>query len=212
MAQMVEFSTKDNMVIIGDFYEADGSGAAALLLHMMPADRKSWVDFAASLEKVGLSSLAIDLRGHGESQGGPAGFKGFTDKEHQASIEDVEAAVLWLRGNGFEKIALVGASIGANLALWYLAERAGPEIKSAILLSPGLDYRGIKTEPPALKLAADKNIYIVSEMAEDAQKIFNLTKSGKKLKICKDRFHGTDILRENPDLEDELTRWVKKNI
>jgi len=213
MSQKVQFKTADGMNIVGDFYKSDKkTGLAALLLHMMPATRSSWDHFAEQLAGTGISSLAIDLRGHGESQGGPEGFKSFTDQEHQASMKDVEAGIWWLRDAGFKKIVFAGASIGANLALWRLAEGSDEEIKSAILLSPGLDYRGIKTEPLAQKLLPDKNIFIISEMAGDAQKIYDLTRAKKQIKIIKERYHGTDILRAHPDIEKELMKWAAKNV
>ena len=45
MSEVVNLNTKDGFEIIGDYYEAD-SDKGVLLLHMMPADRKSWIQFA----------------------------------------------------------------------------------------------------------------------------------------------------------------------
>ena len=48
-------------------------------------------------------------------------------------------------------IGLAGASIGANLALLDAAD--DPGVMSVALLSPGIDYRGLRTEAAMKKYA-----------------------------------------------------------
>src|SRR5207245_1856203 len=96
-----------------------------LLLHMMPAVKESWQELAKALNEAGLSALAIDFRGHGESvsksDGTRLNYKDFADEQQQAKILDVRGAMEWLRARGAQdsQIAVIGASIGANLALQY---------------------------------------------------------------------------------------------
>ena len=84
---------------------------------MMPETRSSWTSLSAELNKDGLATLAIDLRGHGESTRQSAvnsqqsetenkmDYKKFSDQEHQASRLDVDAAMNFLKSKGFaEKI------------------------------------------------------------------------------------------------------------
>ena len=141
--QTEHFTTKDGLTIVGDYYPGTGK-SGVLLLHMMPADRTSWQQLAGQLQENGFHVLAIDLRGHGQSTGGPNGYQAFSDAQHQQSIFDIESAVEFLRSKGIEKIHMGGASIGANLALQYASQHQ--EIASAMLLSPGLDYHGIHTD------------------------------------------------------------------
>ena len=64
-----------------------------------------------------ISSLAIDLRGHGESGGG----------EVAESFLDVQAALAWLKketGLPLGQTIVIGASIGANLAIQAAAAHA----------------------------------------------------------------------------------------
>ena len=60
MSKVVKLDTKDGFEIIGDYYEAD-SDKGVLLLHMMPADRKSWTKFAEKLQANNFKVLAIDI-------------------------------------------------------------------------------------------------------------------------------------------------------
>ena len=215
----IELKTEDGVKIAADFYPAkEKSAPAVVLLHMMPSTKESWKNFAKKLNKNGFQCLAIDLRGHGESEKGPEGFREFSDEEHQKSIYDVRAAVDFFisKGLGLEKIALAGASIGANLSLWFQAEN--PEIKASILLSPGLSYRGIDTEPFAKKINPDQSVYLAAGgendeySTETVRKLFNLLKSeNKQLKVFPSAGHGTSIFLEYPEFMDELAQWLKES-
>lgn len=217
MLQKINLKTSDNTNIAGDYYPVKEQNApAAVLLHMMPATKESWRDFAEKLNKNGFQALAIDLRGHGESDGGPNGFQKFSDREHQTSIKDVEAAVdfFTVQGLPLEKIFLIGASIGANLALQFQSEH--PEIKKSVLLSPGLNYRSIETEPAAGKITGNQAVFLAAGgendkySTETTQKLFNMLKSkNKELKILKNAGHGMDILKKEPPLANEIILWVQ---
>lgn len=225
MSQRVELKTKDNVAIVGDYYPSTSLGAGApakglLLLHMMPADRTSWRAFAEKMQAAGWHALAIDLRGHGQSQGGPSGYKSFSDTEHQASRWDVEAGVEFLKealrqSSGYKgEIYLGGASIGANLALQYLAEH--PEVKAAFLLSPGLDYRGVKTEAAAGSLKSGQSIFYIasrddSHSADTIQRLYDITPAGvrKEIKFFETAGHGTTIFEREPQFMATMVRWLQ---
>lgn len=217
--EKISFITLDSVKIAADYYPASGQ-KAMVLLHMMPAAKESWQDFANRLAEAGIASIAIDLRGHGESQGGPDGYKSFSDEEHQSSINDVAAAVEFLKNKGFaeENTSLAGASIGANLALQFLFQH--PQIKAAVLLSPGYDYRGVITPPWARSLQAGQAVYYAAA-TEDmrssgntaagmSQGLYDLTppEVKKELKIFEGGEHGTDIFVSHPSLADEIINWL----
>lgn len=205
--------TSDGASIAYDFYPAPRPKGWLLLIHMMPADKRSWDDFAAATEKRGYVSLAIDLRGHGESEGGPEGYKKFSDDDHQKSILDLDAAVDFLKKQGAapEKIFLVGASIGANLALWYLAEH--PEIKVGVLLSAGLNYRGIETEPLVKKLSPSQAILFMSAKDDPSmnQRLFEAIPESvkKEIIVFETGGHGTEFLKKAEKL---IHSWIADNL
>lgn len=220
MPERVTLKTQDGITLVGDYYAPAGSSAKGLLLlHMMPAVRQSWQAFAEILETAGWQVLAIDLRGHGESAGGPDGYKQFSDAEHQASRLDVEAGAEFLKstlrlGSGQEgTLSLGGASIGANLALQFLAGH--PEAKAAFLLSPGLNYRGVVTESAAKSLAPGQAVYYAAS-ADDAASadavgsLFAIAPAGvkKDAKIFKTAGHGTTIFKHEPTFMNEIAAWL----
>ena len=61
----ITLTTKDGMEIHGLYREVNQSQKAVLLLHMMPATKESWDGFATALQEKGITTLAIDERGHG---------------------------------------------------------------------------------------------------------------------------------------------------
>lgn len=225
--EKIILKTSDNKEIIGNYLEVSGAKGVGLLLHMMPSTKESWKEFDEELAKAGFSSLAIDLRGHGESTGGPEGFIQFSDKENQDSILDVETAIDFLikKGVSKEKIFLVGASIGANLSLQY--QKENPPIKATILLSPGLNYRGILGGEIAKDLKNDQTFFVSGSehdcgyqntdgVSSDkcasgmAKEIFENTPSlNKQIKIFSNSAHGTTILLRNEGFSKELISWLE---
>lgn len=216
MPEKIEFTTEDGVKIIGDYYAAKNSKLSVILLHMMPADRSSWRELAEILRINNIQSLAIDLRGHGESvdkKGEKINYKNFSDKEHQESINDVESAAKFLieKGATPNKIILIGASIGANLSLHYLSEHS--KIPMAVLLSPGLDYHGIKTDILVKKLAPNQKILIIASVedrysTESAGELQLLVPENSEIKICNNLGHGTRMFEKNPELMNEVLNWI----
>jgi len=208
------FTTKDGRTIVGDYYEGSGK-SGVLLLHMMPADRTSWRALAGKLQENGFHVLAIDLRGHGESTGGPNGYRTFSDAEHQQSLFDLESAVEFLHTKEITKLHLGGASIGANLALQYAAQH--PEVESVILLSPGLDYHGIhgdiwidnlKPAQALLLAASDNDVYSFASVKALYDQSSNLPK--REVKLLTEAGHGTSMFDKYPSFIDEVVEWLKK--
>lgn len=210
--------TKDSKKIAANLYEVKKPIGWLVLVHMMPATKESWNGLAEELAGLGYESLVIDLRGHGESGGGPSGYLDFSDVEHQAGILDVEAGVEFLKSRGAkpENLALAGASIGANLSLQYLAEH--PEVRGAILLSAGLNYRGVVTEPMAKKVKPGQKVLLVSSEDDGRNVSMNQTllKSfpenvKKELIIYKKSGHGTTMFSggEKPDLKEKIIAFLK---
>lgn len=186
----------------------------AVLVHMMPATRGSFENFAQQLAAAGLHTLAIDLRGHGDSAGGD--YQNFTNEQHQKAIFDVLAAVDFLKKQNTEMmIGFVGASIGGSLSLQYCA--ANPA-QFLVLLSPGLQYREIETGRMVIILPEELPVYFVSALDDgrvegnsaQTETLFNACSSlNKQIKIFPEGGHGTEIIARNPDFAKELVEWIR---
>ncbi len=223
--QQVSFITQDRVTIVGDFYaptiQLEGEPRAVLLLHMMPVTKESFQEFAIKLQENGFYGLAIDLRGHGASvnqEGLILDYNTFSDENNQASMKDIKAAIEFLQKKNLKVHAIVGASIGANLALWY--QSANSEIAKSVLLSAGFDYRGIKTRPLVLLLENSQGIYFaggnqdVRSTSENAGQIAQILYDSvqvqnKKVDILETSTHGTDMFNFDPQLSDRIIGWLK---
>ena len=216
----VRFLTEDNVTIVGEHRPGPAGGPAALLLHMMPATKESWDGLQTALAGRGLTTLAIDLRGHGESVVGPSGapldFKKFTDEEQQAKMFDVDAAMRWLaeQGTPASRTAVVGASIGANLAIVF--EGAHGEVPAAVALSPGLDYRGVATEAAAKALPREQKLLLAASDEDE----YAFMSVGKLAEACghaevqklSAAGHGTKMFETHPEFMAYVAEWIVRNL
>lgn len=212
--ETVTFTTSDEWEIYATYRNAGEGKPAAVLLHMMPADRHSYDDFGSRLAAAGFNVLALDSRGHGESlkhAGKVERYTGFGDKEHASSGADVAAAKTFLaeRGADTSRTVIVGASIGANVALAYAA--ADADVRALVLLSPGLNYHGVATAD-AMSAYGDRPAYLVaseedSYSADSAGKLHEIA-GHAQLEIFEEAGHGTDILKAEPSFADTLVAWL----
>ncbi|MFH0972073.1 MAG: alpha/beta fold hydrolase [Candidatus Micrarchaeota archaeon] len=201
----MELKTSDNFKIAATYYKAQKDTMdSIILLHMLGRNRNDWADLAQKL-KANYDVLAIDFRGHGESDGD---LDSFTAADFNKFMLDVRAAANHLDGKGKKVVAIIGASIGANIALNYAAEN---NIERAVLLSPGMDYRGVKTEESARKYVG-KILFAASEddsySASSTRKLYEMTLAKKQLKIYQSAGHGTGMFAST-DLDVMISSWLK---
>jgi alpha-beta hydrolase superfamily lysophospholipase len=219
--EKISFVTDDGVNIKGLFLRPAGDAVGvAVLLHMMPATKESWLPLMSRLAALGVASLAIDLRGHGESVEGPDGrldYKLFEEKDHRAKIHDVEAAARWLAEagvSGGERPVVVGASIGANLAIAFAADH--PKVPGAAALSPGLDYRGVTTPDKVGRFRPQQGLFLAAseedELSFRTDRELAMLKPDSALKEYRGAGHGTGLWIRRPELLDELASWIAERL
>lgn len=224
--QKVSFLTDDGVLIVGTYYSPPSSShqttpKAVILLHMLSRNRNDWNTFASTLSNRsnGFDVLSIDLRGHGDSinqNGNTISFQSFAPTDFNKMILDIKAAKHFLvtqKNIPHNNIAIVGASIGANVGLKYAA--SDPSIKAVVLLSPGLDYKGVTTSDSIRKYT--NPIYIVTAgrdpiAGNDPQMLCNMINCGNHLMVYQDsNTHGTDMFSDsslNPPLDKLIISWL----
>ena len=218
----------DSVNIFADWSRKTGSAKAALLIHGRSKDHVDWQDLHKVLEEKGWSTLAIDLRGHGKSEGPPPDksrrFDQFDD--YHSMMFDVAAAADFVRGqlSPFDaaqggtssySLAIVGSSIGANLAIGYAADHF--EVKATALLSPGVSYYGLRGDdylyqyhrPLAIFTAKDDHTYAE---AQKLLKIPGLDKNKLWYQEYETGGHGREILRNHPESIPQLVDWLEKSV
>lgn len=205
----VDLKAEDNVDIKATFYKGKNDMPSIILVHMLGRTRNDWNDFAISLQSLGYNVISIDLRGHGESS---SNWRLFSAADFNNMVLDVKSSKEFLIKNSVgNKIAIIGASIGANIALNYAAQDVS--IKTIILLSPGLDYRGVKTDAaiiqfknPILIAASDDDSY-----AAESSKTLNSLSKNSSLKIYNGSLHGTNLFGKT-DADKIVVDWLKSNL
>jgi pimeloyl-ACP methyl ester carboxylesterase len=216
--QKVSFVTKDGVTIVANYYPNKSAKFAGILVHMRPKTKESFDDLAKFLQNQGYALLAIDLRGHGESTESVKGkldYNKFSEEEEKESINDLVSASLFLEKEGYPKDRqfLIGASIGANLSFQFLSEN--PQVKAIVLLSPGLNYRGVILEN-FKKEGLGEKIFVISSLDDEPAYI-----AGRTLKVWYPNLnylelpsggHGTNLFNSYSDLYEKILVWLREKL
>ena len=179
-----------------------------ILIHMLHGDQTQWNDFPAKLSEAGYAVLSIDLRGHGGSGG---------EVDWDLAIKDLQQ--VWYEFSSKEEIdqsrtAFIGASIGANLSL--IASTNEPLVRTAVLLSPGLSYAGVETDP-AMEDFGDRPVLIVASnddtyAANSSKGLADMAPGESNLVMYQDAGHGTLMFRSEPELAQIVIGWLDQNL
>jgi alpha-beta hydrolase superfamily lysophospholipase len=203
--QPLVIAAPDGTSLSASFYPPVSQPApGVLLLHMLGGRKDDWDTFARELQKQGFAALALDLRGHGQS-GGTADWA-----KAPGDVKAAWAAMIGRPEVDGKRSAIVGASIGANLALIVGANNG--DVAAVAALWPGLDFHGLQPAPvlpnfgqrPVFFLASQDDGYSydsVKQMAgrAPAGEAYYFSTAG----------HGTAMLQD-PALAPLLIDWLQR--
>lgn len=147
--QPVNFSTQDGVTLAGTLF--GGGPAGVVLAHMFPTDQTSWHPFARQLAAEGFRALAFDFRGYGRSGG---------TRQIDVIDRDVRAAAAFLRGQGVQRLALVGASMGGTAAIKVAAQDGA---QALVVISSPQAFRGLTASGAELARLRVPSLWISSE-------------------------------------------------
>ncbi|MEK7858952.1 MAG: alpha/beta fold hydrolase [Elusimicrobiota bacterium] len=198
----VRFKTPDGWTLAASYRKPAKGKPVAVLIHGVAAGKGEWDAFAAELWTRGYGTLAIDLRGHGDSIQGPSGTSDFHSFDRTGdwprAQADLEAALAYLQTRGLKRrrVGLIGASIGANLA-------SKVEAPWLILLSPGRDYRGVTLADPRGRKA------LVCASKTDAY-AYETTRASSGKTLYAENGHGVQMFSDGEFLKG-LLAWLEAN-
>lgn len=207
----VTFPSLDGTSLSGEFFEASSRPApAVVLVHMLTRSKADWGGLPDRLQEAGITALTFDLRGHGGSSGSPQLLA--------EMVQDVRAATQWLaarQGVRPGSIALVGASLGASLSL--LAAVELPAVRAIALLSPSLDYRGLRTDLGLVKRLGGRAMWFAASsedpLALRTLKDFSADHTGPREQIISSTVaHGTALLERDPEVGRALVDWLRRSL
>lgn len=212
--QNVSLHTEDGITLLATLYLPAKPGPAVILLHMQTRSRDDYQALAGRLTEAGFAALALDFRGHGASDPPPPGTE---PRELSRMTLDIKAARAYLASRSDivqGRVGLVGASIGANLAIVYAG--TDPSVRSLALLSAGLDYRGLRTEAAMTKLGGRAALLVASDedsyAANSARRLAKQEGGSRELRLLSGAGHGTVMLNRQTDLPAALVDWFRRTL
>lgn len=133
----IEFAGAEGNRLVADLW--DGHGQPVLFLHGGGQTRRAWDATARRVAESGMRAIAVDLRGHGESEWVPSGNYSFADYG-----ADAVALVRQTKERFHATPAAVGASLG-GLSMLIAETRNGPLLDSLVLvdITPRMDPEGV---------------------------------------------------------------------
>ncbi len=210
----IVLTTEDLVKIAATFYETT-SEKAVILVHMYGATRQSWKEFATFLQAKDYQVIAIDLRGHGQSlekNKQRISYINFHEQEFLDMLKDIKAAREFVQKEGASEISIIGASIGANLAL--ITAARDRDIAKVVALSPGLNYKGLKPQDDVKKITVPVMLVASEDDAYSAMSVRTLEgvmRKEREVKMFPKADHGTRMFSHQPELKILIYNFLGKN-
>ena len=216
--EKITFTTGDGFnisAIIGKPETIDDDLPAVILIHQGGSDKSEWNNFFDQLVKQNYIVLAYDIRGHGESDKVSNVYALFNDSNQ--APHDLFAAVEYLNDYdnvASDRFAIVGASIGANLACVGISKM---DIKTAVAISGKTsaveNLNGVKV------LNLKSTFYIAADGDQNgkrikwAKELYERTEPPRKIEtVVNSSAHGVRILKDKPQVKNEIIKWLNDTL
>jgi dienelactone hydrolase len=222
-------TTTDDIGITGTYYPVDPSPApAVILVHGLAKSREDWEGIAPVLQRNGIAAVTFDLRGHGGSTrrltaDGPqlVDYRNFRPRDFHDMLLDLNAVYDWLAdqpGIDRHRIGILGANLGANLALRYAA--VNEDIAAVLLFSPALKPQDVKPDNSILKLGPRPLRIVVARGDADSfqatKKLLQLRKDAgqaveaSEITASTGSLQGSDLIRGVEGLPEVVFGWLQR--
>lgn len=220
----IDLQTKDNIkisTVIKYPQKENGSSPALVFIHQGGSSKEEWMELPIwnNFSNKGFVVVAFDLRLHGESGKDQGDLMDLFTNPTRAPL-DLLAVMDYLFKDpriNKDKIGIIGASVGGNLACVALANPKKFHAKTGVSFSPKtLAVQKLNGEGSEVAL---ENIFYIASKADEggarekwAGELYQMTSNNREIKILPGKKHGSFILKENPILENELEQWLVKTL
>jgi pimeloyl-ACP methyl ester carboxylesterase len=216
----VNFTTSDgiNLVAIYELPKSEKKVPVVIFIHQGTSSKEEWyvLKLWNNLIKNGYAILAFDLRIHGESDKDEGGYANLFRNPNRAPL-DLQAAIKFLKADkriDTDKIAVIGSSVGANLALIATTDKSY-SVKTAISISPNAE--AVQNLYGKNEDIIPNNVFLISSDKDRngirkkwAQDLYDRSTGEKKIEITEGYDHGSHIISKNPYLNEMILNWLEK--
>lgn len=142
--ELVRCTTRDDIPLDGVFFDSQGNGDqertvdALLLVHGSGGNFYGGVTpyLARRFSAAGYPTASFNTTGHDLVWGAPGRFFGNAYEILDRCRIDLDAAITWLKERGYQRIGIMGHSMGAVKVVYYQAHVDDPRVAAVISSSP----------------------------------------------------------------------------
>lgn len=222
----VKIRTRDGVILSGKFVPPKiRKKFTFIMIHGLGSNKSEWIKFAEIISNKGYGYFIYDLRGHGESnrdtKNREIDYRYFITpgpgSEWNLMVDDLSYVIKYLVHKNINKnrIGIIGASLGANIALMYASRHKF--IPVVILLSPGWNYAGLNIES-AVKEYSGRSIAIAVspgdkysyESSVSIHEILKRNNNKTEFFIGTGANHGVQMF--DGKFEYEIINWIENQI
>jgi dienelactone hydrolase len=212
----VSIATADGVSLSATVYPAGPGAPGLVLVHALGSTRHAWDNFARKAQQAGYSAVSFDVRGHGQSitrNGGEISYRNFKTTDWLGVLDDIDAARGFLVASGADakNTVVVGASIGANLAIHYAVKHV--DVPAIVMISPGLDYKGVTTRGEIVEFGERPVLLMTSTGDSYSATSCNALKAAApghcEFREYAGTAHGTDLLDASRTALEQIFVWLK---
>lgn len=194
---------------------ATRAAPAVVLVHQLGGDRHDSNALLPALGRAGYATLAYDIRGTGRSNGMVDGtvFRPGTDRgAYLASMSrDVAAALSFLRGRrdiDGRRLAVIGSSLGANIAIAASVARGGQA--ATVAVSPVVAAAPSPVPDPRRR---PRGVLLIADRAEigAAWTLARHLDRPKRVTLAQREGHGVKLLPDQP-VQEEIVEWLARHL
>jgi alpha-beta hydrolase superfamily lysophospholipase len=205
----VTFRGDDGRTITGTLVEANRRPSpAVVLVGMLGRSRDDWQGVADHLADANITALAIDLPG----QRLPA------DSRDLASWHTVIGGSLSYLAKNVDvrpgSFGVAGASLGANLGA--LAAASDGRVRALALVSPSVEYRGVRIDTPLRQYGSRPALLIASlhdpYAARSVRELSAEPPGPREVQWTETVAHGTVLLARDPDIARSLVDFFRRTL
>lgn len=200
----------------GLFLASGGPGPYCLLLHDRASEGKNLAFVANQLREQGIHVMLPDLRGHGLSDDPIKTYAAFRDSFSENVIgkltDDMEVYSNFASHQSvFPDSAWTVLALGESAVLGMEYLRREPRVTRLVLLSPilpeGVVWPQFREDAEYLLLACDED---ERSRADLVQLYLQLPEGNRRMDMLACRSRGRGMLKQQPDLIDRVSEWLRR--
>lgn len=222
----IEIQTKDEVILTGTLSIPEKATVKSkvplvVLLHSLGSNKSIYNQLAEDLKALNIATLALDSRGHSQSTTKLSGkrtyWQNYSNTIFAKYPDDINEAIDFVKEHYVAidtgKIGLLGADITANAAI-LVATKAKYNFKTLVLISPSMNFKGLRT-PTALVKYGNKPITIIVTQTDkyhynNARELEKYAQGQVNFITTKIGGTGDSIIKLNPYLNKVIANWFAK--